>query len=160
MFPIVVILSVALLTAIDQITKFAVISRVMGKAPVDFLFGLFRIRYVENTGVAFSLFHSHPQVLTVLTALLVAFCLVLVLSRKVKPLFVNICLTVIVSGGLGNVIDRIARGYVVDFIEAMFVNFAVFNFADCCITVGAFALLGYEIYSTIKDGRQEKKSDE
>ena len=63
----------------------------------------------------------------------------------------------VISGGLGNVIDRILYGFVVDFIEPMFIDFAVFNFADCCITVGAFMLIGYEIYELITE--KKKKAD-
>ena len=53
-------------------------------------------------------------------------------------------------------IDRIANGYVVDFIEPLFIDFAVFNFADCCITVGAFLLIGYEIYDVIREKKAMK----
>ena len=62
-----------------------------------------------------------------------------------------------VSGGIGNIIDRIRLRYVVDFIEPVFVDFAVFNFADCLITVGAFTLIGYLIYDIIKDAKNQKK---
>ena len=65
-----------------------------------------------------------------------------------------------VSGGIGNIIDRLRLKYVVDFIEPLFVNFAVFNFADCLITVGAFALIIYLIVDLIKDSAKQKKSVE
>ena len=64
-----------------------------------------------------------------------------------------------ISGGIGNVIDRIRLHYVVDYIEPVFVNFAVFNFADCLITVGAFALIFYLILDLIKDFKKTKQSE-
>ena len=66
------------------------------------------------------------------------------------------CIIAIVSGGIGNIIDRVVRGYFVDFIEFLFVDFYVFNFADCLITVGAFLIIGYEIYDIIKDRKKKK----
>jgi signal peptidase II len=63
-----------------------------------------------------------------------------------------------ISGGIGNIIDRIRLHYVVDYIEPLFVNFAVFNFADCLITVGAFALIFYLIYDLIKDTKKSKNT--
>lgn len=64
-----------------------------------------------------------------------------------------------VSGGIGNIIDRIRLKYVVDFIEPLFVDFAVFNFADCLITVGAFTLIGYLIYDMVKEAKQQKQQN-
>ena len=74
--------------------------------------------------------------------------------------FLNICLVLIFAGGLGNLIDRIAYGYVIDFIEPLFIHFPVFNFADCCITVGAFMLIGYEIYEMIKEHKKKAETDD
>ncbi|MBQ3005171.1 MAG: signal peptidase II, partial [Clostridia bacterium] len=101
----------------------------------------------------------NTEILTVVTLIIIVFCMVLLLSRKIKSLFVNICLLLVTAGGIGNVIDRIIYGYVVDFIEPLFIDFAVFNFADCCITVGAFMLIGYEIYELINERKTLKKND-
>ncbi len=150
---------IAVLIAIDRLTKYIAVSTVKIDGPSEFLFGLFQFRYVENTGAAFSSFSDKTEILTVSTVIIIIFCLVLLLSRKLKPLFINICLLLVIAGGIGNVIDRIAYGYVVDFIEPLFVDFAVFNFADCCITVGAFMLIGYEIYELIKERKISKNHD-
>ena len=63
----------------------------------------------------------------------------------------------IAAGGIGNIIDRIFRGFVVDYIEVLFVDFYVFNFADCLVTVGAFLILFYEIYGIYKEAKQKKE---
>ncbi len=153
------IIAIIILTIIDQITKYAAVSTVKVNGPVEFLFGLFQFRYVENTGAAFSSFSDNTAVLAVLTSVILVGCLIVLLSKKIKPLFMNICLLLVISGGLGNVIDRFRLGFVVDFIEPLFVDFAVFNFADCCITVGAFLMIGYQIYELVKEqkGKKAKK---
>lgn len=157
MFQAVSLVVIAVLTAIDQLTKYIAVNTVKLNGPSEFLFGLFQFRYVENTGAAFSSFSDNTTLLTVLTVIILLICIILLLSKKIKPRFVNICLVLVISGGVGNVIDRILYGYVVDFIEPLFIDFAVFNFADCCITVGAFMLIGYEIYGLISE--KKKKAD-
>lgn len=156
MFQAISIAVMAVLTLIDRLTKYAAVNTVKPNGPFKFLFGLFQLRYVENTGAAFSSFSNSTLLLTVMTIIILAVCIVLLMMRKIKPLFPNICLLLVASGGIGNVIDRILYGYVVDFIEPLFIDFAVFNFADCCITVGAFMLIGYEIYGLIKEKEKEK----
>lgn len=155
MFQAVSVIAIAVLAVIDQLTKYAAVMTVKINGPVEFLFGTFQFRYVENTGAAFSSFSDNTLVLAVLTAVILAGCLAVLLSKKIKSLFMNICLLLVISGGLGNVIDRFRLGYVIDFIEPLFIDFAVFNFADCCITVGAFMLIGYQIYELISE--QKKK---
>lgn len=58
-----------------------------------------------------------------------------------------------IAGGAGNFVDRVARGFVVDYIEPTFVNFAVFNFADCCVTVGAALLIIKTVYDLIRENK-------
>lgn len=155
MFQAISIAVMAVLTLIDRLTKYAAVNTVKPNGPFKFLFGLFQLRYVENTGAAFSSFSNSTLLLTVMTIIILAVCIVLLMMRKIKPLFPNICLLLVASGGIGNVIDRILYGYVVDFIEPLFIDFAVFNFADCCITVGAFMLIGYEIYGLTKERKNK-----
>ena len=159
MFQAISLAVILVLTLVDRITKQIIVSTVKVDGPKEFLFGLFQFRYVENTGAAFSSFSDNTDILTVVTMIIIVFCLVLLLSKKIKPMFVNICLLLVTAGGIGNVIDRIIYGYVVDFIEPLFIDFAVFNFADCCITVGAFMLIGFEIYELIKERKTVKKND-
>ena len=150
---------ITVLTVIDQLTKYAAVVTVKINGPKEFLFGLFQFRYAENTGAAFSSFSDNTSLLSVFTVAVVIIGLFIVLSKKLKSKFINICLVLILSGGIGNVIDRIRLGYVVDFIEPLFIDFAVFNFADCCITVGAFLIIGYEIYDLINDYKLKKQNE-
>ena len=63
------------------------------------------------------------------------------------------------SGGLGNIVDRVFRGYVIDYIEVLFVDFYIFNFADCLITVAAFLLIFYQIYLIYRDTKMKKAGE-
>ena len=159
MFRILYFAVIAVLVFLDRLAKHAAAGALSDGGTVDFLFGLFRFRYVENTGAAFSSFAGNRVVLIVFTSLVIILCLFILLAGKVSSKFVSACLLLIVAGGIGNLIDRIISGFVIDFIEPMFMNFAVFNVADIFITVGAFMLIFYEVYLLIKEKRQGKKTD-
>lgn len=159
MFQFISLIIIALLVAIDQLTKYIIVTTVKVNGPLELIPDFLRFRYVENTGAAFSSFSNNTVLLTVVTLIIIAICLFILMSRKISSKFAEACLIIIVAGGIGNIIDRIAFGYVVDFIEPLFVDFAVFNFADCCITVGAFMLIGYEIYDLIKGKKQKDKTE-
>ncbi|MBE6819698.1 MAG: signal peptidase II [Ruminococcaceae bacterium] len=155
MFQAVSLIVIAVLTAVDMFTKHIAATTIKADGPFEFLFGTFQFRYVENTGAAFSSFSDNTVLLTVVTAVILSGCLILLLSKKIKPLFMNICLLLVVAGGTGNLIDRIRFGYVIDFIEPLFIDFAVFNFADCCITVGAIMMIAYEIYELVCEHKKK-----
>lgn len=159
MFQAICVASIAVLTVIDMLTKYAAVITVKVNGPKEFLFGLFQFRYAENTGAAFSSFSNNTLVLTVFSGLILLVAVVLLLTHKIKSNFINASIILACAGGLGNLIDRIRLGYVVDFIEPLFIDFAVFNFADCCITVGAFMLIGYQIYDLIRDNKKKKASE-
>lgn len=160
MFQLISVAVIAVLTVIDQFTKNLAVQTVMVDGPKEFLFGLFQFRYVENTGAAFSSFANNKTTLLLASGLLLLGVLIVLLTRKIDSKFVNFSLMLVGAGGAGNMIDRILHGYVVDFIEPLFVKFAVFNFADICITVGAFMLIGYEIYEIIRETKAKKASEE
>jgi signal peptidase II len=90
---------------------------------------------------------------------LFAVVIFIIATKKTKSKLIDFFLLLMVSGGIGNIIDRIRLGYVVDFIEPLFVDFAVFNFADCLITVGAFVLIGYLILDIVKDTKKSNKAN-
>lgn len=147
------------LVGIDQIVKLLVINYLKPVQYVDVIEGVLRFRYVENTGAIFGSFSTHTVVLTILSIVLLGFTIFFLVTNKNKSKFVNFCLLFMISGGIGNIIDRIRLHYVVDFIEPLFVNFAVFNFADCLITVGAFALIIYLIIDLLNDSKKKKTTE-
>ena len=144
------------LIGIDQVIKLLVINHLKPVQYVNVLEGVLRFRYVENTGAIFGSFAAHTAFLTVFSIILLGVTIFLLIKNKDKNKLVSLCLLFMISGGIGNIIDRIRLHYVVDYIEPLFVDFAVFNFADCLITVGAFTLIFYLIYDLIKDTKKTK----
>lgn len=98
-------------------------------------------KFIPNTGVAFSLFADESSVfIIVLTCILLAICIYYLFSGKISSTVQKYCLGLIISGGIGNLIDRMTQGYVTDFIDVRIINFAIFNVADICISCGALLL--------------------
>ncbi len=144
---------------LDQITKFLAVNFLK---PIDYfplIKNFVHLRYVENRGAAFGMLDDQRWVFMVIsTVAIIAFTLYLYFGHASNLLY-EISLSLVISGGIGNMIDRILLGYVVDFIEPAFINFAVFNGADSFVTVGAFLLIGaliYELYLEIKRERAKK----
>lgn len=144
------------LIGVDQVIKILVINHLKPVQYINVLEGVLRLRYVENTGAIFGSFATHTVFLTAFSIVLLGFTIFLLIKNKDKNKFVSLCLLLMISGGIGNIIDRIRLHYVVDYIEPLFVDFAVFNFADCLITVGAFALIIYLIIDLIRDTKKSK----
>lgn len=104
--------------------------------PVVAIEGVLRWRYCENTGAAFSALSGSGTVVLVLSAILLVVLAAYLLFRPRIPWGAQLCLWAVVAGGASNLFDRLAWGFVVDFIEPLFVSFAVFNVADCFIVLG------------------------
>lgn len=136
----------ALIIAADRLSKIFTVSAAevggkFGEIPylADFI-------YVKNTGAAFSMFSGKVSALSVISALFCIGVIVYFIVKKPKSKLMCTALALLFSGAAGNAIDRIANGYVVDFISLKFINFPVFNIADIAITVGAALLVIYMIF--------------
>ena len=132
----------AVIVAADQWTKWLVLENIPLFAYVKAIPGLFHLTYVQNTGAAFSSFNGMQWLFALIFA---AMTLGIVFEYFFKNLgfstFERWCIAAIYGGGLGNMIDRVRFGYVVDMIEVDFMRFAVFNVADCFITCGCIAMM-------------------
>ena len=162
------IIVIVALVLIDQVTKLFVVRLMSPGESVDLIEGIFRFTYVQNEGAAFGMLSEHRWVFMVISV--VAIVAMLVYLWKFRPDSKLACMSIsmIISGGIGNMIDRIFRSgvdangkefyYVVDFLD--FCAFPqlwkwVFNFADSCVCVGGGLLVLWLIISIIKD---EKKA--
>ena len=136
--------------ALDRVTKMWLLSGYTVGETTAVLGDFFHITYVQNRGVAFSMLMGHETIILAATsALLVAAVVFLLIARrKFSPLF-NTGLALVCGGGLGNVIDRAAYGYVVDMFD--FGWFPVFNVADICICTGCGLMLLYVLRSMKDD---------
>ena len=148
----------ALIVAADQITKYRVVAQIPLFGQVPAIPGLFHLTYVQNTGAAFSSFEGMHWLFALVFLTLTA-GVVWEFSGKRLP-FTTLerwCVAAIWAGGLGNIIDRLRLGYVVDMIEVEFMRFAVFNVADCFITCGCVLLLVHLAFFNKEFWKEEKK---
>ena len=151
-------LLVAAVTVADQITKWLVVENIPLHGQVDAIPGLFHFTYVQNTGAAFSSFQG-MQWLFALVFLAFTVAIIWEFSKKRLPFtdFERWLMVAVYAGGLGNMIDRVRLGYVVDMIAVDFMNFAVFNVADCFITCGCILLLVHLAFFNRAFWKEEKK---
>lgn len=149
-----------LIAAFDQITKYFAVKNLKGSESVDFIKGFIRFNYAENTGMAFSLFGGARWIFVAVTAVACAAALWYIFSNRCKSLWLYWSVGVTVAGGIGNLADRVLYGYVVDFIEPVFVDFAVFNIADCAVTLGAVSLVAYLVVDLFKSDKDNQKKPE
>lgn len=150
--------SAALLVALDQIFK-ALASQHLQDGSITLIENILELRYTENTGAAFSSFSGATTALIVVTVVLLAVLIVALVAGKIKGRLLNVCAVMILAGGVGNLIDRIACGYVTDYIHVLFIDFPVFNFADILVTCGVFIALGRIIYDMVVEAKSEKKNE-
>ena len=143
---------------LDQWTKALTVASIPLHSRVPFWDGLFHFTYLQNTGAAFSSFQGQQWLFALIFAV---FTLLLVVelrknSMGFRPL-VRWCIVAIWAGGLGNMIDRVRLGYVVDMIEVEFIRFPVFNVADCFITCGCVLLIAHLVLFNREFWKDEKK---
>lgn len=162
MLQLITVLIIALLIAADQLIKFVVLEQLAPVGSVCLINKVLSLTYVENTGAAFGSFGGHTGLLSIFTAAVLVVGLIYLLTGKASSRFVYVCLTAIIAGGSANLIDRIFRGFVIDYIEPLFIKFAVFNFADILVTCGAILLIIRLIYDMVvqyKSDRRKKEGD-
>lgn len=147
--------AVIILAVIDRVIKLEVVEKVKPVGTVKVIDNVFALTYAENTGAAFSMFSGSTNVLSVFTLLLIVCGIAYLVFSKKHPVIYDILLPLILGGGIGNLYERFVYGYVVDYLHALFVDFPIFNFADCLITCSAIALIVYLIYDIIRDTKNK-----
>ena len=137
---------------LDQITKAILIGRNITIIP-----NILNFTYTENTGVAFGIGSSNLILIIIVNIVVLGIIIKFIKERKEQVNFsILISLILILSGGIGNLIDRIVRGYVIDFIDVNLFNFPNFNIADISISIGIISLV-FILYNSIL---KEKKAEE
>ena len=146
------------IVAADQVTKFLTVANIGLWEDIPFIPGLLQLTYVQNTGAAFSSFEGQQWLFALI---FVVFTCLIFWEYFKKPMgfstFERWCIAAIYGGGLGNMIDRIRMGYVVDMIHTTFMDFPVFNVADCFITCGCFLLMTSLVLFNKEFWKDEKK---
>ena len=149
----------AAIVAADQFTKYLTVANIALGQKIPFLPGVLQFTYIQNTGAAFSSFEGQQWLFALIFAL---FTVLVIWEFKTKKMgflpFERWCVAAIYGGGLGNMIDRIRMGYVVDMIETVFMDFPVFNVADCFITCGCIAMMVSLFFFNKEFWKEEKKA--
>ena len=148
----------AVLLAGDQILKYWVVTHLAVGESAPFLPGFMQLTRLHNYGAAWSSLSGRTVLLVVFTAVLLAAVALLLIKKVVRHWTGITACTLILSGGIGNIIDRIVHGYVVDMFEVLLFRFAIFNVADVALTLGA-VLLGITILWMPKEWREKKHGD-
>ena len=146
----------AALVVIDQIVKYLVRANIDLGESIPFIPHIMDLTYVQNTGAAFSILRQHTWLLTLTSLIVVLVMCYLIVKGFFKNALGRWAAMLVLAGGMGNLIDRAVFGFVTDMFQTIFMDFAVFNVADCCITIGVPLLF---LYVWLYVGKDEKKED-
>lgn len=146
----------AILVGADQLIKAWAVQVLAPVQAMPVIPHIVELRFYLNDGMAFSMLSGKQFFLIGVTSIALLAVAYILFTRCKKSLLLRSSLLLILSGGVGNLIDRVLNGCVVDYINPLFINFAVFNFADICVCVGAALLVLYVLLSD----SEEKKTNE
>ena len=151
----------AILVVIDQVTKLLVESnfQFVGET-VPVIKGVLNLTYIRNDGAVFGSLSGKPYIFNTITVIIVVAGIVALLIGKIKGNWLIWTASLVIGGGIGNMIDRFRLKYVIDFIDVKLFGKLwvwVFNFADCCVVVGCIMLIIYFVWDTVKDVKKSKQ---
>ena len=147
----------AVIAAVDFLLKILVINNLRPVGTVEVIPGLFSLKYVENKGAAFGMLSDARWIFIVFTIVIIIALIIIMIRKNINSKLFYVAAILIIGGGIGNLIDRIFYGYVVDYLSISFFP-PVCNFADYCITIGAVLMVIYLLFFSdfIK---KDKKND-
>ncbi len=133
---------VAVLLILDQFTKHLAVVHLKDQPALPLIEGVLELDYLENRGVAFGMFQNQRFMILLTGIVFMAVILFVMYKMPVNKKFtiLHIVLSCIMAGGIGNMIDRVTLGYVVDFISFVLINFPIFNVADCYVVCATIVL--------------------
>ena len=132
--------------AVDVMTKDMVVSKIPLGRSVPIVEGILHFTHVRNTGAAFGIFANSTLILSIVSIIILIGVVISAFYTKPKDEIMKLAVSMICAGAVGNLIDRLSLGYVIDFIDIRLIDFAVFNLADCFVCIGAFLLMVYIIF--------------
>lgn len=140
--------------ALDLLTKHLAVLFIKPLGKIVLIDGVFNLTYVENRGAAFGILSEHRWVFMALSVVAIAVIFIFMYLTRSRSTVLSLSLSLIAAGGIGNMIDRVRFGYVVDFIDVELVWSYVFNIADCAVCVGCGLLIVWLIVSEIRDSKR------
>ena len=138
-----IFISILLLITLDQVVKWYVVKVIPLGGMRSFIPKVVSLTYLKNSGAAFSRLENQQWFFTIITLIAMGAAFVYLYRHIKGSIWLLLGLTLIISGGIGNFIDRLRQGFVVDMFHLDFMNFAIFNVADIYLTVGVGLLLIY-----------------
>ena len=150
--------TIIVLTIIDQVIKYIVIIN-KGNMPISIIKNIIQLNYVENFGVAFGIASGGKTIFIIANIIIMGIILKFLFTQtanlsNIKKFF----LSIIIAGGMGNLIDRVFRGFVIDYIDfSKIINYPVFNFADIMIVIGTIGFAIFIAKDMINDKKENKK---
>ena len=141
---------------LDQVSKLLAIAHLKGGDSFVIIDKVLRFTYVENRGAAFGMLANNRWVFLIISTVAIAAMIFYLFSGLSEGRLAGIALSMLISGGIGNMIDRVALGYVLDFIDFRLINFAIFNGADSFVCVGAGLLILSLVLEVIREGKEKR----
>ena len=156
------IITAAIVLVADILTKIFAVKNLAPVYSIEVIKNLLSFTYVENKGIAFGMFSGGRFVFIAVTLVILFLVLTIIFKppKEKRSVFLKSGGALVVSGAIGNLVDRILYGYVVDFIEVKFIDFPVFNVADIAVCVGAGILLIHYLFIDGKNNVREENADE
>lgn len=151
-------LCVAVLAGIDQLIKGWATAELLPVGSMPLIPKVIELRYVLNDGMAFSMLSGQRWLLIAVTGAVLVAVMGMLLVRRMSRLE-RVAWVLVAGGGIGNLIDRVLNGVVVDYFNLLFMRFAVFNFADVCVCVGVGLLILTLLVELYQEGKSGKKPD-
>ena len=134
------------LIAVDQLSKYWAVGA-LEQGPIPVIPEVFELKFQKNPGIAFSMLEGERWLFIPLSLLMTALMIVLLFRSPMrKSKLFSGAIVLVIAGAIGNLIDRIILGYVIDFLYFKLIDFPVFNFADCCVVIGAGLLFVYFLF--------------
>lgn len=158
------LIAAAVLVLIDQLIKLWAVGILQDKGSMPFLhFGdleILDLTYLENSGAVFGSFAGMRWLLIGITSVMLIACLWGIIRYGKTSKLLDTSLVLVFAGGIGNLIDRIFRGgLVVDYIEVKLFDFAIFNFADCCVVIGVCLFILYILFGTAPKKQEQEQTE-
>lgn len=136
----------ALLVVCDQLVKYWVVSNLSLGEAMNVIPNVFSLTYYQNSGAAWSILQGQMWFFAIVTFVAVPLCIWLLWKNCRGSKFYSLALGLVIAGALGNFIDRMRLGYVVDMFQTDFMNFPIFNVADMCLTIGVVMVFIYALF--------------
>lgn len=148
-----------LLVVLDQLFKYLAVIYIKPVGTAPFIPGILGFRYIENDGAAFSILSGKQTFLIIVTSAALLVWAYFLFFRRPQSKLEIAGMVMVFAGGVGNLIDRIANGFVVDYLDVLFMRFAVFNFADIMVCVGFAVLIVGVLSSELKAKKKGKQQE-